>query len=343
MRIKGFAILLLVTIVAVGLAAVLAWQQSGPATIAGAGEPVLPGLLENANRIDRIVLKSGETTLTLVQTGDAWLIEERSGYPASFEKIKGLVVGLAQLRRVEPKTDRPERYARIGVEDAGPGAASTEISLIDGAGAAIARLIVGEESFSGGTGGRYVRNPEEGRAWLAAGSVDLSLAVRDWAEPEVIDIGGSDVREVRITRPNGEKIIAARADASEPHLSLRTVPRGKRPKSPDIADGFAGALTAVELDDVKPAADVAFPAADTTHVRIETFDGLVVEVELIERDGATWIRLVPSAAEGATAETSAKAASLAERTRGWVYQVSSWRLSQLKQALDDLVETEKPS
>jgi hypothetical protein len=343
MRIKRFAILLLATIVAVATAAVLAMQQSGPATIAGAGEPVLPGLLEDANRIDRIVLKSGETTLTLAQTEDAWVIKERSGYPASFEKIKALVVGLAQLRRIEPKTERPERYAQIGVEDAGPGATSTEVSLFDREGVPVGRLIVGEDSLSGGTGGRYVRIPEEARAWLAAGTLDLSLTARDWAAPEVIDIPGADVREVVIRRPNGERIIAARADPSEPHLSLRTIPSGARPKSPDIADGFAGALTAVEFDDVKPVADVAFSPGDTTHVRIETFDGLIIDADLLDRDETNWIRLMPSAADGASPETSAKAASLAERTHGWAYQVSSWRLSQLKRALDDLVEGEKPS
>lgn len=343
MRLKSFLILLLVTVAAVGVAAVLVAQQPRPATIAGAGEPVLPGLLENANRIDRIVLMSGETQLTLAQAEDDWVIENRNGFPASFERIKALVVGLGQLRRIEPKTERPERYAQIGVEDAGPGATSTEVSLLDREGTPVARLILGEDSFSGGTGGRYVRIPGEARAWLASGTLDLSVAARDWAAPEVIDIAGTEVQEVRIRRPGGETIVAAKADASEPHLSLRTVPPGSRPKSPDIADGFAGALTGVELDDVKPVAEVAFPPESTTHVRIETFDGLVIDMDLVDHDEANWVRLTPSAADDAPAETAAKAASLAERTRGWAYQVSNWRLSQLKRPLEDLVDPDNPS
>ncbi len=288
-------------------------------------------------------MKNGETTLTLAQTDDGWVIEDRNRYPASFEKIKSLVVGLGRLRRIEPKTERPDRYARIGVEDAGPGAASTEISLLDRDGAPIARLLVGNESFAGGTDGRYVRIPGDARAWLAAGSLDLSLAIRDWAAPEVVDIAANEVREVRIRRPDGETITAVKTGADAPHFSLRPVPRGSRPKSPDIADGFANALSGVELDDVKPVADVAFPPGETTRVRFETFDGLIIDMDLVEHDQVNWIRLTPSSAEGASSETAARAAALAERTQGWAYQVSGWRLSQLKRPLKDFVEPENPS
>ncbi|MFO1153380.1 MAG: DUF4340 domain-containing protein [Rhodospirillales bacterium] len=343
MRLKSFLVLLLVTVVAVGVAAALVAQQRRPATIAGVGEPVLPGLLENANRIERIELKSGETTLNLARTDHDWVIETINGFPASFEKIKALVVGLAQLRRVEPKTEHPESYPQLGVEDAGPGAASSLVSLLDHQGAPVARLIVGKESFAGGTGGHYVRIPGEMRAWLAAGTLDVSLGARDWAMPEIVNIDGADVRQVRIRQPNGETIVASRTDASEASLTLRTVPAGTRPKDPGISDGFAGALTAVDLDDVKPAAEMEFPAADTTVARIETFDGLVIDLDLLDRNETIWIRLTASAADGASPETVAKATALADRTRGWAYQVSSWRISQLRRGLEDLVEPAKPS
>lgn len=341
MRLRSFLILLCVTGIAVAVAAALVVGQPRPVSVAGVGEPVLPGLLDKANRISRIQLTSGDATLTLAQGENDWVIESDGGYPASFEKIKSLVVGLAQLRRVEPKTDRPDRYGKIGVADAGPGASSTEISLLDHDGTPVARLLVGEDSLSAGNGGRYVRVPGEAQAWLAAGgSVDPSLAAHDWAEPEIIDVPASEVRAVRIKRPNGETILASKQDPSEPHLVLGTVPRGSRPKSPDIADGLAGALTSIQLDDVKPAAEVDFPPADTTRVRIETFDGLVIDMDLVERDETNWVRLMPSAAEGAPPETVAKVQSLAERLRDWAYQVSSWRLTQLKRGLSDLVDTE---
>ena len=51
------------------------------------------------------------------------------GYPARVELVETVLSGIADLRYLEPKTARAALYPKLGVEDAGPGAGSTRLTL----------------------------------------------------------------------------------------------------------------------------------------------------------------------------------------------------------------------
>lgn len=350
MRVRSFLILSLVTVAAVAAAIALAARQETPITVAGAGERLLPGLLDDANRIAQIRIVGGDRSITLGLSGDGqaadsagWVITDRNGYPVSFEKIKALVLGLAQLRKVEAKTGQPERFARIGVEDPGPGAQSTEVTLSDAGGQPLARVILGKESFAAGGDGRYARVPGDAHAWQVAGRIDVETEVRAWAEPQIIDIPGNTLQAVRVRRPEGGTITAVRADPQATDFVLSDVPAGRRQAEGGALDALGETLANLELEDVEPLADVAFPRPETTRVRFETFDGLVVDVDVIDRNGATWMRLTPEATGKASDEVKARAADIARRTGGWAYRVAEYRFGPLKKPLDDWLEPAKPS
>jgi hypothetical protein len=341
MRVKSFLILSVITVAAAATAAVMVGRTPGPAVIAGAGEPVLPALRADPNRVDAIRIVSGDRSISLDRDDGGWVIADRDRYPASFERIKALIVGLAQLEKREPKTEQPSRHASIGVEDAGPGAQSTEVTLTDAAGQPVARILLGEETQAGGEG-RYVRIPGEARAWLASGTVAAVPEVVNWADPQVIDVPDAEIRSVRIRRPEGGTIALLRRTPEAREFVLEDVPPGRSP-APGTSETVGDALAGVELEDVRPAAAVAFAPAEMYRIRFETFDGLVVGVDLVQRDGAAWIRLAPEAGEGASPEVKARAAALAGRTAGWAYRVPDWRFGQFRRPLNDWLLPEKSS
>jgi hypothetical protein len=349
MRVRSFLVLCLVTTAAVAGAVALTARQEAPVVVTGAGDRLLPQLLDDANRIDQIRIVSGDKTVTLDRSEAAaaagssgWAIAERNGYPASFEKIKSLVVGLAQLKRVDAKTGRPERYAQIGVEDPGPGAQSTEITVSDAAGQPLARVILGKESFAGGDG-RYVRIPGEAHAWQVSGTIEAEADARAWADAQVIDVPGSQIQSVWVRRPDGGTITAVRPDPDTREFVLRDVPAGRRQAHGGTADALGETLANVELEDVLPIDSVAFPRPETTRVRFETFDGLVLDIDLVNRDGGTWMRMTPDTTDQASADVKARATEIARRTDGWAYRVAEWRFSPLQKPLDDWLEPDKPS
>ena len=69
-----------------------------------------------------------------------------------------------------------------------------------------------------------------------------------------------------------------------------------------------------------------------TATEVLTFDGLFVQVRIIKRDGAHWLRL-EATGEGADGITA--------RTRGWVYKISDYAASNLTKRLADLIEDVK--
>jgi hypothetical protein len=344
MRLPAFLALSATTFAAVVVAAILVVGEPRPSTSADVGGTFFPALTQSANEIATIRIQKGDATTTLVQGDGGWTVQERGNYPVSLEKLKQLVVSLSQLRRVEAKTDRPERYASIGVEDVAPGAGSTLVTLADAQGTPIAQLLVGETPTSGtATDVHFVRVPGEPRAWLAAGTLDVDPSVSTWIDRKVISLPGEGMAEVQITRPDGKTLTAVKPDKDASHFTLRELPPKHRLKNVDAADNMAIVLTDLELQDLKTVDKVAFPPEHTTHARFRTFDGVTVDVDLVEKDDENWIRLTPGTAPGASAAAVAQAQALAERTRGYAFSVYGWKVAALKQTLSDLTEAESGS
>ena len=57
--------------------------------------------------------------MTLIRDGDSWLVAEKGNYPANAAKISQIVRAMADLTLVEPKTQKPDLYPRLEVEDPG--------------------------------------------------------------------------------------------------------------------------------------------------------------------------------------------------------------------------------
>ena len=339
MRLPAFLALSATTVAAVAVAAVLVLRQPETAAVTGSGELLFPALVGAANQISEIRIQKGSETTTIVRGDQAWSIRERGDYPASKEKIKQLVVELAQLRRLEAKTDNPERYASIGVEDVGATAGSTAVTVTDAQGQPLAKLLLGETPTTGAaTDTHFVRIPGEPRAWLAEGALSADPAVATWIDQTVIDLPADQVAEVKVTRPDGKTLTAVKADAAAPHFALRELPRNRHLKSEDALDGMATALTQLQLQDLVMANQIDFSAASSSHARFRTFDGLIVDVELVQHDGKDWIRLSAAAAPGASAATVAKAEDLNRSTRGYAYNVYTWKVAPLLRSLDELTD-----
>src|SRR5882672_5139173 len=159
-----------VSVVAAGYAVVSESRIQAPA-IAG-GKPVFGDLLAHANDVESVTGK-----FAIARKGGGWALAEKDDYPVAADKLRQLVAGLADLRLLEAKTDQPDRYARLDVEDiAAKDAKSKQVMLAGAGGKPLATLIVGKQNFTSdlnGLHGVYVRKPGTAQAWLAQGAVEL--------------------------------------------------------------------------------------------------------------------------------------------------------------------------
>src|SRR5919109_1186864 len=91
---KSLAILAIITLVIVGAAWYLTEQRLPKTELAK--RPLYPELLNRVNDIARIEVKTKDQDTVLVKQGEQWVIENRSRYPALFEKVKGALEELPE-------------------------------------------------------------------------------------------------------------------------------------------------------------------------------------------------------------------------------------------------------
>ena len=154
-------------------------------------------------------------------TRTAWGLKERGGYPGQGRRVRTLLVALAEADLVEGKTRMTDRYApaRAG----GPRGQGRQVAPGAPArrqGQRAGRGVVGKkrvDAFGSGKAGTYVRKPGDAQTWLANAELDVSLAVSDWVQTAVFDLGERQGRQ-------GHRRDSGRAAAEDRA-------RGRRPRS----------------------------------------------------------------------------------------------------------------
>jgi len=284
MRKTAFFALCIATVLAVAAAMFVSTQRAPESEVAQSA--LFPGLAEHINDVARIEVKSKDQKTTVRKDGERWVIEDRGGYPALFDKVKATVVAVADLEVLEPKTTNKELYPRLGVEgiDAEP-SSSVLVSLADGQSKPLAALLVGKPR-SGGPAGTYVRRPDEPQAWLVRGQVEVSADPVEWMERELLNIAPERIREITIEKAGDRPVRAFKKEPKDKDFVLADLPKGAKLKSQLTLNGLANALDQLRLDDVKKRAGFELPKGHTV-TTLRGFDGLVAVVESAAIDDRT--------------------------------------------------------
>jgi hypothetical protein len=303
-------------------------------------EPAFPSLAAKLGDVQSVAVTRDGATMTFLRDGDSWLAEEKGKYPANAAKVSQLVLALADLTLVEPKTQKSDLYPRLEVEDPGKGK-SALVTVKDKSGTTIAETIVGKRRYDrlgAGNDGVYVRKPGDAQTWLARGSPDPSGAPSSWLDRQILDIPEKNIAKVSLTQADGTKLVIGRT-APDGKFTVEAAPADAKFKSETTTSGPATALETLDLDDVKPAAELPIGDKDIVAASFTTFDGLTVNVRLIERDKTSWIAI---SATG-TGSSEAEAKKIDEKVSRWTYAIPAYKANLLKTKLSDLLEPAKGS
>ena len=349
MRPTTVAVLAALTVVAVGAAATAVTMRAERNAAEVSGGLMFPEFVNRANDATTIMITSASGTVTLKRPDDlGWVLAERAEYPVPIEKVRRAIAGIAALRLVEPKTDNPERYARLEVEDpTAKDAKSRLVTVKNAAGNVLAEVIIGKGNYTMGQnspGGVYVRRPNEARSWLAEGSVEAPAAPNEWLERQIVDVPNGAVK--RITYRNGGEEVAtiSRDNQEQEAPTLSPVPPG-RSADPAKVRRMASTMSSVLFEDVRPAEAVPFPPGGRS-VELETFGGLTVRADITDFEGGPWVRFAaqanPPPGAAPASEGVDTAAAQADRINkaagGFVFKLPEFKLELLTPKLDDLLQ-----
>ncbi len=370
MSLRAFLALALATLIAV--AAVIGIhmaQNRGPAA-REPGTAMVPELAANLANANRIVMTRGGEKTTIKRTagsGDTatWVVEEFSDYPSHPLLIRDVLAGLAQIQTLEGKTRRPDLYSKLDVEDPTTATAKSSRLEVFAGDKKLADIIVGRtKSAIGGQESLYVRRPDEDRAWLAKGKVEMPYNRIGWVNNQVLVVDLPRVEHATLNKPaKGPRVHVFKKSKDERDFTIEGMPADYEVKDIFGAEDVARVIQQLSFEDVRPADKLKIDTAAQPWAEFVTFDGLKIELWLHEAEGKNWVALrasaVPGTAASAPAGETAEAAPAAEaaadggekpidvaaevktineRVTPWVYAIPSYENGNLRKTLDDLIQ-----
>jgi hypothetical protein len=342
-----------VALAAVGGAVFIVTKQNAATQEAQLGQRLFPELAARADDIQTVIIARKEGTFRIARDGERWLVTDKSKYPASPDAIRRLVLGLSELRAMEAKTTQAAVYPELGVENIDAAdAKSVQVTLQDVGGRAVLAVLVGKNRYGrGGSGGDgvYVRKVGDNQAWLAQGRVSVDREVAGWLDKRIADVARERVRTVTL-KADQQTLTVLRVKADDKDFTVKDVPADRKAKAAYDINAVGGAFESLDLDDVRPAAEVGFSATSPTTEAV-TFDGLRLTATFAEKDGAIWARFgakaeppaQPVKTDGDSKLKSAddvkkEADAINAKVGGWAYKLPAYKAEALRRKMEDLLE-----
>ncbi|NKB19751.1 MAG: DUF4340 domain-containing protein [Alphaproteobacteria bacterium] len=330
MTARSFILYSIITAILVVAAIVAVSSRPASTLIARDRALIFPGVDAKLNDVASFEIKSADRAYTIKRKSDGWGIAELGGYGADFNKVKTVLVELAQLKFLEAKTSDPKRYERLGLRDVtAKGAKSREITVRDKDGKVLASGLIGnrnEDLFGSGRGGTYMRVGDKKQTWLVEGIVSTGAGPSDWVNKKIVDIKRPRIKRLVIQAPGGGLTVVSRPLAKQKDFQLADIPAGKRQRGKWETNDMAKVLDKVELIDLKRADQIPMPKDKLYKATIQTFGGLLIHTQAIKVGKKKfWARF--SASVDAGAATDAKKVKEAAdifnaRHNGYVYEVN---------------------
>jgi|TARA_Y100000310_G_scaffold344219_2_gene455792 hypothetical protein len=355
---------ILAAIIAVSVVIVFASSRSTEPVDPLLGTPVFPGLNDALGELRQVDIVTGKDEINLALLEDGWVVTNRDGYPASFDKLSSLLDNLTEADFAERKTSKPEYFDRLGLRDLDDQESeAVKLKIVTG-GQEPRELLVGKAASS--RSGQYFRFLGEQQAWLMNAQLDVETDAEEWLEPAIINIDSERVRKVTHTSASGEQLTVVREGGEAENFEVVDLPADKKLKYGTVANALGRSLVNVRLKDVRKAD--GFDLSDSGKAEYWCKNGLVVSVLTKEMDGQYYLSFAVDAGEasevvandsdepdsneapasGSETDEGSNQPDLAEEVAGlkkdldaWVFEVTQFTFDEFTKTLADMVEEEK--
>ncbi|HBO59320.1 MAG TPA: hypothetical protein DD624_05365 [Alphaproteobacteria bacterium] len=326
---KSFYRLLFVTVASVAAAVALWIYSPSYSTDKAFGEKLNPRLLEKINDVSVMSIEhEGETTNFLKDAVGNWFLIEADNYPASKERIRNVLIGLANLEKIEPKTALPEYYPDIAVEDAGEKSQSYLVTLLNGEGQTLLNLLVGKSTrgISWNGQGYFVRKPDEAQSWLVRGSADVTGGKLTWLDTELASFAQEDMASVSFIDSTKKREAAFKYDAEVSKLQPSYASDNYFQKSDRYVDRMTKALTTMDFVNVGRRPAGLEKLKPYLSVRVETNSGLLQYFLVYLINDTPYAALDFNALARASESVKNYAKTLQKGFEPWIYQIPAAKL-----------------
>jgi len=304
--------------------------------------PFFPDLGSDVDNIQAMAIQKDAKQAKVILEGDKWIIPEKFNYPVEAAKIRNMILSAASYRIIEKKTDNPDRFKFLGLENTDKvqeDGKATRITFMDKSGTIVyADYIKGAEGRSGRIedgSSLYVRNANENQAYLVRAEFKAPMSFHEILSQSVYHIDSERIARATFIRPDGNRFETARSDKGQ---DFKIVGNEKDIKDP-VQQSFISTVLegAFIIGDVLPEDYKEFSKDKTYRNVYKTFDGLEVTVRTIYLGGEYWVKISASGKDAAKEEADI----INSYASPWVYRVGEKTGRLLTIRLSDLVKEEK--
>jgi hypothetical protein len=297
-----------------------------------ADERFYPGLESLLPEVRQVTLVAAGQETNLVRDGDIWQIAERDGYPADFEKLSQLLMGLAKAELKERKTALVSNHESLSVTEA-EGTTITLSTRSEELSAVLGKTV----SKGAGTFARY-RSADQ--VWLLDQSLTGSANPADWLDNPLISLPQAEIESIEVAIKD-EKIYRA-VKQSEGDWGLERLPAGRKLRYSTVLTPLATAVSQLSIVDVARY-DEARWDAPRAQVTYQLSEGKALLLSAVMANDQYWLRVVwqPGLSETAPDSDGGSRVSVPMRVSDFDYRISKRLFDDLSQSLASLLAEEQ--
>jgi len=243
-----------------------------------------------ANEVATVEIRGVKGTTTLVKKDGAWVIPDRSGYPAKSSVVNEFLRSLADLKVTRGMEAGPSLAPRFGMDESATTAEAHGLTATfkDGSGKELAAITLGKNvdngaqanPMMGGFSGRFIRNQADDSGFYAVSELfpEITDGTANWLAPDFLSV--EKIRSVTVSQPGKTDTDwkASRTDESAGFKLENSTETLAKEKDTALKSLFSYS----SFVDVPPAATVAarILPETTRKVVIETFEGFTYQITL---------------------------------------------------------------
>ncbi|UAA37804.1 DUF4340 domain-containing protein [Paraneptunicella aestuarii] len=316
------------------------FTPSGKVTETSKGK-MFPDIQEQAAQVSHFLIKNADGILLdakreITSNGTQWIASNYHGYPVSQEKLSALLEQLVSAQKVEPKTSKADKYARLGVEPLeAEDAQSVLLQVQSGSGADtnIVDLLVGNAS----TGGSYVRVNGNTQSWLIDQIITLPDSQMDWLLQPILDVAPEQVKSLTLEDGGANKghgWTVSKNMSEDDNYQLENMPEGRELRYSSILNSTVSSLVELQFDDLSAIDESIWQDVNTIKsLKLSTFDEREIRVRMRNVEDKTWIRFDMDGNASGVAPDTAPSPYWTQ----WQYQITSFAANQFDKTVEDFL------
>ncbi len=307
-----------------------------------AGGLVFPEFQHQITKIADIEVTRSSGKFVLSRHKGIWSNMGIGGFPAIPTRVEGVILAIAGLKYIAPKTNRSRLYRQLEVEDVTTTAKSTRLTFRDVVGTVLVDIIVGKSKNTLNQQGVYLRLPGDTRAWLAEGSLNVRYDAPDWSDRAVVDFDADSLTALTISKSNGETLSLHREHPQDQELTLNNLAAGAVIAHQHQISYLAGLLQELNLMDAKRAKEYPLKTTLSFEAVAHHKQHLVVTLRADElmQDGSVWVHVDAQLADDSQTSNFARqeVARIQSKFNGWRIRLPRKFTDKLKIQMDDIIK-----